>query len=109
MRRITVPVLEHWDEPPRACRGWEVNRYYAVVRVEKQWRLVHRASGLGTRHKTPPTRATVIAMGLAATKRFGSIHDEARPRELIEALRAAGSMAWSARWLKRHAKKQATA
>jgi hypothetical protein len=109
MRRITVPVLEHWDEPPRACRGWEVNRYYAVVRVERQWRLIHRASGLGTRHKKPSSRATLIAMGLAATRRFGSIQDETRPSKLEADLIKAGSREWSARWWKRHAKKQATA
>lgn len=98
-----VKVLKSWLEEPTEKRGVLVNDVFALVRLDGSWQIVHRASGVRT-HYLKRSKTDCEASALAAAKRFKRELRITEPRQLIDALRKAGSESWSKNWWKRREK-----
>lgn len=102
-KTVRVNVLEHWGSPPLRRTGVIVNRYFALIRCDSQWNLVHRPSGLRTRFFSQYSRSLILALGRAATAHFTSeILQISDPQQFSVALRKANAETWSHDWFQAH-------
>ena len=78
-------------------QGEVMNRFFVVAKVNRQWQIVHRLSGVRT-HYSAMKKSDLMAFARAATKLYRATLLENNPAILVSALRGLGSAQWASEW-----------